>query len=479
MDLFSWFNTFTGELDTDLIVESLMPGPDDVKDVPVRPNFKPYRRRRVYTRKDPRTCSWYVDYVVNEDGTWNDPSHRNFKLFKNRFVISRDAIMEMVNTIRGLTEEEGKFWDDTHPQCKPLELLVLGSIRMLTRNWTLDCVREATYISTSTIAVFFKKFVHWYRTAIFPKVVAMPDPKDADAITRNGAEYAASGFPGCIGSLDAVHVRQWNIAANLRQSATGKEKYPSRAYQVMVNHRMLVLNCTPGFAGSTNDKTIIRFDKGAMKVRNGEYDAYSFNVHRADGEMEPMRGCYHINDNGYHKWATAMEPTKNRATIKEGRWSEMLESLRKDVECFFGILKQMFAILKYGCRVQDQNVMDDIFFTCVAIYNQLMIQRGADEPWENIKKEYEEEESLEGQAGVFQRMRNEEAVIGPPESGVGLPPGCSRADDEDEEEDGEAATKESHASRKQRLIEHFNYLYLRKDIVWTVKGKEASEYFND
>ena len=34
-----------------------------------------------------------------------------------------------------------------------------------------------------------------------------------------------------------------------------------------------------------------------------------------------------------------MNPSKNSATNEEYEWSEMLESLRKDVECACGILK--------------------------------------------------------------------------------------------------------------------------------------------
>ena len=71
---------------------------------------------------------------------------------------------------------------------------------------------------------------------------------------QNGIEYEKAGFPGVIGSVDCVHVRQWSIAANLKQTATGKEKYPSRAYEVIVNHRKLIIAVSPGFYGSWNDK---------------------------------------------------------------------------------------------------------------------------------------------------------------------------------------------------------------------------------
>ena len=48
------------------------------------------------------------------------------------------------------------------------------------------------------------------------------------------------------------------------------------------------------------------------------------------------------------------------------------------------LVKQLFAILKYGARVTSMETMYHIFLTCCSIYNQRMRQLGKDEPWENI-----------------------------------------------------------------------------------------------
>ena len=59
----------------------------------------------------------------------------------------------------------------------------------------------------------------------------------------------------------------------------------------------------------------------------------------------------------------------------------MLESLRRDVECLFGELKQEFAVLKYGTRFNDLALMDNIFLTCCAIHNQRKTLAGLNEMW--------------------------------------------------------------------------------------------------
>ena len=69
----------------------------------------------------------------------------------------------------------------------------------------------------------------------------------------------------------------------------GKEHYPSRAYEVLVNHRKLILNVTQGFYGATNDKTIVRFDKAAMDLKAGKYAHFEQEVFDAKGEKKLLK----------------------------------------------------------------------------------------------------------------------------------------------------------------------------------------------
>jgi len=44
-------------------------------------------------------------------------------------------------------------------------------------------------------------------------------------------------------------------------------------------------------------------------------------------------------DNGYLSWSVTVPPMKAPSSVDEILWSKYLESMRKDVECCFGILK--------------------------------------------------------------------------------------------------------------------------------------------
>ena len=160
-----------------------------------------------------------------------------------------------------------------------------------------------------------------------------------------------------------------------------------------------------------------------------------------------------------------MEPSKNRINHEEIEWSEMLESLRKDVECAFGILKQLFAILKYGARVTSMETMDHIFLTCRSSYNERMRQLGKDEPWENILDSTSDE--TEEEVGFFQRMVEMHKNV--PEAEVGLPLDVEL--DEEVEVGGPL-----HDVRKQMLINHFSYCAQNKMIKWPRENKKWHTY---
>lgn len=49
----------------------------------------------------------------------------------------------------------------------------------------------------------------------------------------------------------------------------------------------------------------------------------------------------------------------------------ILESVRKDIECFFGILKGRFRILKMQLLYRGIYKLDNIFHTCCALHNML------------------------------------------------------------------------------------------------------------
>jgi len=51
------------------------------------------------------------------------------------------------------------------------------------------------------------------------------------------------------------------------------------------------------------------------------------------------QGVWLLVENGYLEHSTTVPPMKMTSAVAETRWSQWLESMRKDVECTYGILK--------------------------------------------------------------------------------------------------------------------------------------------
>lgn len=432
---------------------------------------RPFKNRKSYNRRDPKSSFWWQDYVVDAEKTWRDPLHRNGRLFRFRFSHSFDSVHEIVAKIQ---EEEHYFWrskqDNRGRACSPIELLVLGSLRLLTRNVTLDDLVEQTFISSEVHRCFFTKFMNWYSTVVFPTVVRMPTLEELD---DNGSEYRYSGFPGCVCSV--VHVRVWGVSANLKQVSTGKEKFPSRVFEAAVNHRGMILSATRGFYGSVSDKSIVKFDGAMMAMKKGMYDESKYELYDKDGKLYSAKGAYNLCDNGYHKWSTMMEPSKRPADDDDYNWTEMLESLRKDVEKLFGELKQEFAILKYGSRFNSLTLMDDIFLTCCAIHNQRKKLAGLDEMWNLDIIEKGDKDLCQESASVFRRLSEHYRLQAIPDEDNGAMGGGENLvlpfDDNIAEEHDT-----THDDVKGSLIMHFKKAYEKNEIYWATKNGLLTKY---
>jgi hypothetical protein len=83
---------------------------------------------------------------------------------------------------------------------------------------------------------------------------------------------------------------------------------------------------------------------------------------------------YVLCDNGYICWPTTICPFMG-AKINgrlEDYFSSKVESLRKDVECVFGILKSRWASLDKGFKYLEVETCGHIFMTCAVLHNMML-----------------------------------------------------------------------------------------------------------
>ena len=187
-----------------------------------------------------------------------------------------------------------------------------------------------------------------------------------------------------------------------------------------------------------------------------------------------MNGAYNLCDNGYHKWSTMMEPSKRPADQDDYNWTEMLESLRKDVEKLFGELKQEFAILKYGSRFNSLQLMDNIFLTCCAIHNQRKVIAGLDEMW-NLDHVAVDEDLCQDSAAVFRRLAEYNrlnSIAEEDSGGMGGGENLILPYDDNVLEEHDI----SHDIVKARLITHFKWANKKNEVFWPTRQGTVCKY---
>lgn len=436
----------------------------------------------------PTKSTWYTLYV-------NNPAlnNRRFrKKFRRRFRVPYQQYSELLDDVK----QSGRFkrWmskDALGKDSSPIELLVLGAMRYLGRGLTFDDLEEATAVSEDVHRNFFHRFIDYGNTVLFDRHVKTPS--NAEEIESCMHEMKQAGFNGCIGSMDATHVVIERCSARLHQMHKGfKMSHTARTYNMTVNHRRRILSTTRGHPCRWNDKTLVLFDDLARGMKEGRrYQDVEFELLERDSNGSVVavkyRGAWLLVDNGYLSWPTTMPPTKVSMDRREIRWSQWLESMRKDVECTFGILKGRWRILKTGIRLHGVEAADKIWCTCCALHNWLLEVDGLDCKWDNgvetVSSEWEgplgecDPEAVRRHAhpAAIERLHSPAAFRDFDLSGMGVGDDCEPSTIQEVVESDEGGVlssgirvvrRLSHAFFKRKLIEHFDILYSRKEIVW-------------
>ena len=398
-----------------------------------------------------------------------DPSDRKGGvLFRTRFRVPFPLFERLVQ----LTRENRWFSENPDASGRkgaPLELKILGVLRVLGRGYCFDGIEELSFISAECNRMFFHTFCDLFSKKYFDVYCNAP-MSDAE-IKKTLSVYDRLGFPGCIGSTDCVHLRWERCPVGDRSLHKGKEGYPSISYEVTVDHTSKIIAATKGFPGAKNDKTIVRFDGFVSAIHDGDlYSNVSYKMCEDTGEEYIEKGCYLLVDGGYHKWRCLQCPLKHSAIPKESLWSEWAESVRKDVECTFGSLKGRFRCLKVPIFYNTREVVDNMFFTCCILHNLLLTIDGLDSRWEkDINYAGRDGEHAAEDMYIFRqhlsRVRNLTPQCDYTLMGVDAMRHRFHIYHGEEIEEYET----SYTTLNRKLVEHFAYKYSNDEVMWLKK----------
>ena len=160
--------------------------------------------RNSYPRLDYANSTWARQMV---HPNIHRPYTKEGASFRRRFRIPFPLFQRLVNIV------QNEKWDGiicsplnrAGKQSAPLHLKILAWLRVLGRGECFDSCSELTGISQETLRVFFHKFSAAFVNRFYSTYVHSPcEGHDLDRVL---SEYKDVGFPGCVGSVDCVHVQ--------------------------------------------------------------------------------------------------------------------------------------------------------------------------------------------------------------------------------------------------------------------------------
>jgi Plant transposon protein len=350
-------------------------------------NNQPYdapiakRTRRVFQRRPMKDSAWWKYFIspAAKAELLTDPDGKVARQFRQAFrvpyLLFKLKILDFAIELWWPDWNELKV-DAFFRPVSNLELKLLGCLNVLGHGADHSSVGLQTNISEETHRMFF---VDWISkmASVKEKFIYMPHEKlELDVVMD---EYKSLGLPGCIGSVDVVHIGWDKCPVQHTQMYKGKEGYPTVAYQAICTSRKFIQNVSVGHPGARNDKHIVKTDAAVMQLLDGSswFNSISWESMAIDGNVNVTKGVYLLCDGGYHRWPSMMFPLKSgKPGTPLMKWCAMVESVRKDIECTFGSLKQRFAYLKKFNQFKKKKNIDDAFTTCCILHNLLLEDDG-------------------------------------------------------------------------------------------------------
>ncbi len=155
---------------------------------------------------------------------------------------------------------------------------------------------------------------------------------------------APPGYGVCMATC-AVRMRTCGLALSKVDALAGDFIFVDDA-----NSDVVVIELND--SGACNDKTMVKTDPFITSIAtDGIYLDFMYKVIVDENNLTlNMRGAFAINDGGYHHWVHTIAGTKeaHAATIHEKRWAGTMESIRKESEWCFGIMKKCLLHSSYS-----------------------------------------------------------------------------------------------------------------------------------
>lgn len=406
--------------------------------------------------RQPRSCNlwdtpWGRTYQALEED--EDPNSYQHRKFRRRFRVPFTIFKYLVKVCK-----EKDVFELRRSSLIPIEIKLMISLRILGRDCCADDIAEQVGIGESSVLLIFKQFVRSFSAKCYQDFVYFPT---GDELRQSMQVYERLGLPGCIGSLDGTKIAWDRCPSESSNVCTGKEKSPTLGFQCLVNHSRQIYHISSFFVGSSTDITMSYWDPVTKHLLSGDFDMiseslanYTFKTFDFDGKTTNWKGVYCITDRGYLKRSVFVDPDIKSFAKNHVMWSEWLESVRKDVECTFGILKARFRFLRNAVRYHYPDTIEQATRCCAILHNILLRYDGLDNlNWEKLLPDDEEKESTSNDQDITNEDLDYAQLHVPMET-------------EETPEISLSVHDTTQGTFKNVLIEHFTHQYFQNELFW-------------
>jgi hypothetical protein len=178
----------------------------------------------------------------------------------------------------------------------------------------------------------------------------------------------ACGFPGMLGSIDCMHWQWENCPIGWRGSFTrGDKGVPTMILEAVASQDLRIWHAFFGTAGSNNDINVLNKSPLFVQKLRGEAPRVHFEVNG-----KPYNTGYYLADGIYPEWAAIMKTIPSPQNDKDRCFAARQESVRKCVECAFGVLQSRFNILRRPARLWKRKDVVNIMTCCIILHNMII-----------------------------------------------------------------------------------------------------------
>ena len=143
------------------------------------------------------------------------------------------------------------------------KLLVMSGLYLLGTEAAFCSCKPLFGISTSEICTFFYTFIE---ALVDMKVEYICLPRNLTKLQHVNKDYSTAGLPGCVGSMDVVHVKWSTCPTGDHNNAERKEGYPTLGFQCITDFNRRVMAIYGPQFGSRNDKDIVKHDDNVRSI---------------------------------------------------------------------------------------------------------------------------------------------------------------------------------------------------------------------